>query len=218
MKGGSGEDEVEVVEIGEGDIALLLAALKRLNNGIYALKVTLDFLSSRVGTLQDSISNLEKALKEHLTSFREESRRRLEEERAFFDRVRGEVEGIPKEVRLSLDLFLERLSSELEENVKVVKTFEEDTASLRSQMKEVQLVVSDILTGVRGDVGGLRAKTAGLETLVVELAQKVASLEETTLASLKELRLAIQDISLQVSALREESRRTEREANASGEE
>lgn len=213
MEGRAGEDEVEVIEIGEGDIALLLAALKRLNNGIYALKVTLDFLSSRVGTLQDSISNLEKALKEHLASFREESKRHMEEERAFFENFRGEVGSVSKDVRLSLDLFLEKLSGELERSIELAKTFEEDVALLRSQMKEVQLVVSDVLTGVRGDIGGLKAKTAELEALTTELAQRVMRLEETTLASLKELRLAIQDISLQISALREEHRRAKAEAD-----
>ena len=31
------DEEIEVVEVGEGDIALLLAALRKLNNGVYAL-------------------------------------------------------------------------------------------------------------------------------------------------------------------------------------
>ncbi|MEM4562451.1 MAG: hypothetical protein QW650_05040 [Thermofilum sp.] len=213
MERGVGEDEVEVIEIGEGDIALLLAALKRLNNGIYALKVTLDFLSSRVGTLQDSISNLEKALKEHLSSFQEETKKHMEEERTFFEKLRGEVGSLPKDMKLSLDLFLEKLSGELEKSTELAKTFEEDVALLRSQMKEVQLVVSDVLTGVRGDIGGLKAKTTELEALTTELAQRVMRLEETMLASIKELRLAIQDISLQISALREEYRRLKPEAS-----
>lgn len=206
MEGRAGEDEVEIVEIGEGDIALLLAALKRLNNGIYALKVTLDFLSSRVGTLQDGISNLERALKEHLASFREESRKSMEEERAFFESFRNEVGGLPKEVRLSLDLFLEKLSGELDETANLLRVLEGDIVSLRSQMKEVQLVVTDALAGVRGDVEGLSAKVSEMEALLAELAQRVARLEEITLTSIKELRLALQDVSLQVTALRDKSR------------
>lgn len=196
-------DEIEVVEIGEGDIALLLAALKRLNNGVYALKVTLDFLSSRVGTLQSSISSLEKALKEHLELFSREIAKHGEEERVFLEKLKAEVGGIPKEVRLSLDMFLEKLSSELEQYEELSKMLESDISALRSQVKETQLVVADFLTGVKGSVGELKAKTSEMEAVLAELSQRVSRLEETTLAGLRELRLALQDLSLQLASLRE---------------
>uniref|UniRef100_A0A7C1P0X7 Uncharacterized protein n=1 Tax=Thermofilum pendens TaxID=2269 RepID=A0A7C1P0X7_THEPE len=196
------DEGIEIVEIGEGDIAVLLAALKRLNNGIYALKVTVDFLSSRIGALQENMSNLEKALREHITQFQEETSRFSSESKDVLDDLRTYAEAVPKEVRLSLDLFLEKLSRDLEDARSLVSSVEGDILSLRAQIKEVQIVVADTMTSVKADVSSLRAKFSEMEAVLAELAQKVTRLEETMLAVTKQLEFAIRDLSTQVSALR----------------
>uniref|UniRef100_A0A7J3X8Q9 Uncharacterized protein n=1 Tax=Thermofilum pendens TaxID=2269 RepID=A0A7J3X8Q9_THEPE len=196
------DEGIEIVEIGEGDIAVLLAALKRLNNGIYALKVTVDFLSSRIGALQENMSNLEKALREHITQFQEETSRFSSESKDVLDNLRTYAEAVPKEVRLSLDLFLEKLSRDLEDARSLVSSVEGDILSLRAQIKEVQIVVADTMTSVKADVSSLRAKFSEMEAVLAELAQKVTRLEETMLAVTKQLEFAIRDLSTQVSALR----------------
>jgi chromosome segregation ATPase len=196
------EEGIEIVEIGEGDIAVLLAALKRLNNGIYALKVTVDFLSSRIGSLQENISNLEKALREHTTRMQEEMGKFSAESREILDSMRGYAEALPKDVRLSLDLFLEKLSRDLEEARSLVNTVEGDILSLRAQVKEVQMVVADTMSSVKADVSSLRAKFSEMEAVLSELAQRVSRLEETMLATTRQLEFAIRDLSTQVAALR----------------
>ena len=196
------DEGIEIVEIGEGDIAVLLAALKRLNNGIYALKVTVDFLSSRIGALQENMSNLEMALREHITQFQEETSRFSSESKDLLDDLRTYAEAVPKEVRLSLDLFLEKLSRDLEDARSLVSSVEGDILSLRAQIKEVQIVVADTMTSVKADVSSLRAKFSEMEAVLAELAQKVTRLEETMLAVTKQLEFAIRDLSTQVSALR----------------
>jgi hypothetical protein len=198
-----GEEEgIEIVEIGEGDIAVLLAALKRLNNGIYALKVTVDFLSSRIGALQENIFNLEKALRDHIARVQEETGRLSAESKEVLNSMRSYAETLPKEVRLSLDIFLEKLSRDLEETRDLVGAVGGDILSLRSQVKEVQMVVTDTMSSVKADVGSLRAKLSEVEAVVSELAQRVLRLEETTLATYRQLELAIRDLSTQVTALR----------------
>ena len=196
------EEGIEIVEIGEGDIAVLLAALKRLNNGIYALKVTVDFLSSRIGSLQENISSLEKALREHTTRMQEEMGKFSAESREIRDSMRGYAEALSKDVRLSLDLFLEKLSRDLEEARSLVNTVEGDILSLRAQVKEVQMVVADTMSSVKADVSSLRAKFSEMEAVLSELAQRVSRLEETMLATTRQLEFAIRDLSTQVTALR----------------
>jgi len=205
------EEGIEIVEIGEGDIAVLLAALKRLNNGIYALKVTVDFLSSRIGALQENIFNLEKALRDHISRFQEETGKFSEESKEVLNSLRTYAETVPKEVRLSLDLFLEKLSRDLEEARSLVNTVESDILSLRAQVKEIQIVVTDTMSSVKADVSSLRAKFSEMEAVLSELAQKVARLEETVLATTKQLELAIRDLSTQVSAIRTKVSRGQKE-------
>jgi len=191
-------DEVEIVEVGEGDIAVLLAALRRLNNGVYALKVTVDFLNSRVGALLDNIKDLEKSLESHLEGFRSEREKFSSESKRTLDELRQESQNMTREIKLSMDVFLERLSQEMEKLCNSIQGVNADVNTILSQLKEVELVMTDTTTSIKAESSTLRAKYQDTEALLSDLAQRVSRLEETLLAALSELRISNQDLSLRM--------------------
>lgn len=194
-------DEVEIVEVGEGDIAVLLAALRRLNNGVYALKVTVDFLNSRMGTLLDTVKELEKSLNFHLEGFKAEKEAFTNESRRTLEEYRKETRGLSQEMRLSMDLFFEKLSGEMEKLYDSIRAIDSNINTLLSQLKEVELVLTDTAAALKAETTSLRAKYSETESLVSELSQKTSRLEETILAAVSELRLALHELSLKVLEL-----------------
>jgi predicted nucleic acid-binding Zn-ribbon protein len=194
-------DEVEVVEIGEGDIAILLAALKRLNSGVYALKVTLDFLNSRIGALPERIRELEDALKAHEDFFSQESKRVSENLQRHGEGIRSEYQELVKNLRLQLDLFIEKLSSQLQEVQGFIATISQDINMIMSKLREVEVISTDTSTAVKGEVKSLSAKIANMELTLNELSQRISKLEETQLTMLREYSLQIQELSLKLTGI-----------------
>ncbi|ABL78203.1 hypothetical protein Tpen_0801 [Thermofilum pendens Hrk 5] len=192
-------DEVEIVEVGEGDVALLLAALKRLNNGVYALKVTLDFLNTRVGTLQGQIKELEEALKSHLEAFQAENSRLAESVNRVSREFKEGTDTLTKNVQLSLDMFLEKLSGELTRLEDTLSTITQDVSAVMSKLKEVELVSTDAATAVKSDVNSLRGSMSNVELALNELSQRVTRLEESQLAALRQYSLELQEVSLKLT-------------------
>ncbi|UNQ72851.1 hypothetical protein [Infirmifilum sp. NZ] len=191
-------DEVEIVEVGEGDIAVLLAALRRLNNGVYALKVTVDFLNSRVGSLVDSIKELEKSLESHLEGFKIEGEKITSENRKVLEELKQESRSMTQEIKISMDVFLEKLSQEINKLYDSIQIINGDVNTILSQMKEVELVMTDTTASVKAEVSTLRTKYQDTEVLLSELSQRVGRLEELLLAAVNELRISNQEISLRM--------------------
>ncbi|QOJ79547.1 hypothetical protein IG193_03560 [Infirmifilum lucidum] len=192
-------DEVEIVEVGEGDIAVLVAALRRLNNGVYALKVSLDFLNSRVGTLLDNIRELEKSLESHLEGFKSEREKFSSENRKALEELKSEAQKMTQEIKLSMDVFFEKLSREIERLYDSIHGVSADINTILSQMKEVELVMTDTTAAVKAEAGTLRTRYQDTEALISELSQRVSRLEETVLAAINELRISNQELSLRMS-------------------
>ncbi len=192
------EDEVEIVEVGEGDIAVLITALRRLNNGVYALKVSLDFLNSRVGTLLDNIKELEKSLEGHLEGFKSEREKFSSESKKALEELKSESQKMTQEIKLSMDVFLEKLSHEIERLYDSIHGVSADINTILSQMKEVELVMTDTTAAVKAEASTLRTKYQDTEALVSELSQKISRLEETILAAINELRISNQELSLRM--------------------
>lgn len=131
-------DDIEVVEIGEGDIAVLLAALKRLNNGVYALKVTLDFLTSRIATLPDRVKEMEEALKTHEEFFNQESKKVTESLQKHEENIKKENQELLSNLRLQLDLFVEKLSNQLQAMQDLITTVNQDVNMIVSKLTRLR--------------------------------------------------------------------------------
>jgi len=195
------QDEIEMVEVGPTDIDVLIEALRKLNNGIDALKITVSYLNEHVAGLQKTIDGLEKALQEHIGSMQEERRQLEDEIEALIKRLDERNAKFAKEIKLSMDLFLDNMSRRLEKLQDKLGELDSDIASIRAQMRELELVSTDAANVVKAETSSVRSKVSELEALVAELSTRLDKLESDILASNRENEARFGEILTRLAAI-----------------
>ncbi len=194
-------DEIEMVEIGPGDIGVLIEALRKLNNGIDALKLTVSYLNERVAELQKAIGGLEKALQSHLDSMHEEREHFEKEVESLLGELDERNARFAKDIKLSLDLFLERMSRRLDKLQESIEELNGDVAALRAQMREYELLATDAANTVKAETSSVRSKVSEMEALIAELSSRIDRLEGDIIAANRENQAVFGEILTRLSAI-----------------
>jgi len=194
-------DEVEMVEIGPGEIDVLIEALRKLNNGIDALKLTVGYLNKRVAELQKAIVGLENALQSHLDTMHEEREHFEKEVETLLSELEERNTRFAKDIKLSLDLFLERMSRRLEKLHESIEELNGDVAALRAQMREYELLATDAANTVKAETSSVRSKVSEMEALIAELSARLDRLEGDIIAANKESQAMFGEILTRLNAI-----------------
>jgi len=192
------KDDIEVIDVTENDVAVLMMAIKKLHDGIYALKVSTDFLNNRVEDLKTSITELNQALEKNEVLFSEEKQHikdtldRLEKSLDKFSK------SISQDIKITLDIFLERFGGDIKNFTHTIATFSEDLAAIKTEIKNFTVTSIEYLNESKYEVSSIRSDIKNLALLVSELSAKITSLEQTFLTRMKDLELELQELSLKI--------------------
>lgn len=189
-------NEVEFIELEEELLPALAVGVRRLSDGVHALKLTLETLSEQVKVLREEsvkLAHLLEANKELLDEERKKLAKHVEELNEMFEDFMSRLD---KSVKAALDLGLEGVDRKLRElNDRVAEASQEVQAS-RLESRERTAVVMGEISDLRGEVYELKSRVSDLSKLVYELDMRIRRLEENLVAGIKEVKLLIGELSL----------------------
>ncbi|RLE99465.1 MAG: hypothetical protein DRJ57_02300 [Thermoprotei archaeon] len=189
-------NEVEFIELEEELLPALAVGVRRLSDGVHALKLTLETLSEQVKVLREEsvkLAHLLEANKELLDEERKKLAKHVEDLNEMFEDFMSRLD---KSVKAALDLGLEGVDRKLRElNDRVAEASQEVQAS-RLESRERTAIVMGEISDLRGEVYELKSRISDLSKLVYELDMRIRRLEENLTAGIKEVKLLIGELSL----------------------
>ncbi|RLF05911.1 MAG: hypothetical protein DRK00_03160 [Thermoprotei archaeon] len=189
-------NEVEFIELEEELLPALAVGVRRLSDGVHALKLTLETLSEQVRVLKEEsvkLTHLLEANKELLDEERRKLAKHIEELNRMFEDFMGRLD---KSVKAILDLGLEGVDRKLRELSDRIAEASQEVQASRLENRERTAVVMGEISDLRGEVYELKSRIADLSKLVYELDMRVRRLEESLATGIREVKLLISELSL----------------------
>ncbi len=188
--------EIEYVELEEELLPALTVGVRRLSDGVNALKVYLENISKHVSALREENSKLKQIL--------EADRRTLEEERhKLFEQFEGTVkvfesllDRLDRDVKAMLDLGLGGISSKLSSLTSKIDLVDQDIQAYKLENKNRLNELIDQVAAVKEEIYGLKSKLEELSVLVYDLGIRVKCLEENIAVRVNDLGLLLTDLTL----------------------
>lgn len=194
---------MEIIEYGEDKVNMLMLAVKRLYEGLAALKLSIDTLNENIFAVRELLDKIERDVSEAVKSLHEERdllRKEMKEHMAELEGLRDRVE---QQVKLVADVFLEKIDTELSKAAEAFKSIPVEVAEIRSRIKEYGSLSVDAWHDVKSEVLLLRGCFEELQMSIRELAMQVKESGETTNARIRELELLVADLASRVARLEE---------------
>ncbi len=194
---------VEIVEYGDEKVNMVLLAVKRLYDGVMALKIAVDTLNENVYATRDLLKEMREILSKTTAQLKEERELMKREISNAINELRDVRDRIEHDVKLTIDLFLERLNSEMKRLEEAYKDLPSEISAIKSKINETLSVSVDSWNEVKSEVTLLRSETEDLQLSLRELALQLRELNENVCSRLRELELLVADMSTRLAKLEE---------------
>ena len=190
LKGVAGGVELEYVEYEEVLPALALG-MRRLSDGVQALKMQLEDLAKQISRFREDITKLLELLESSKKTFEEGQKELVARYEDAFKRLDGFLSRLETTVKNAVELELRGLNYKLSSFTESLNTLSADLYAHGLQEKErLSEVVEDVKT-LSGEVYELKSKINELSSLIYSLEIRVSNLEDKLINDLTELKLLL---------------------------
>ncbi|OYT54158.1 MAG: hypothetical protein B6U76_07765 [Desulfurococcales archaeon ex4484_217_2] len=205
-------DNTEIVEYGENHISMLMLAVKRLYEGLSAVKISLDTLNETIYNLKETITAIEKDFEKITKQVTEERKLIVANLEKFASVIEEHTKTLNKDLKLTLDVFIEDFRQEVKKAAEVQQSLSVEIAELKTVINELKTINMDSWSRVESDIETLRSKHKETELLLKELSSDILALNSDVNMRIKELELLLEDLSARLSYIETQiSQRKKRE-------
>ncbi len=205
-------DNTEIVEYGENHISMLMLAVKRLYEGLSAVKISLDTLNETIYNLKETITAIEKDFEKITKQVTEERKLIVANLEKFASAIEEHTKTLNKDLKLTLDVFIEDFRQEVKKAAEVQQSLSVEIAELKTVINELKTINMDSWSRVESDIETLRSKHKETELLLKELSSDILALNSDVNMRIKELELLLEDLSARLSYIETQiSQRKKRE-------
>lgn len=191
-----GNSEVEYVELEEELLPALTVGVRRLSDGVNALKVYLENISEHVSALREENSKLKQILEADRRTLEEERRKLLEQFEGTVKVLESLLDRLDRDVKTMLDLGLGGISSKLSSLTSKVELIDQDIQAYKLESKNRLNELIDQVAAIKGEIYELKSKLEELSVLVYDLGIRVKCLEESVAVKVSDLGLLLTDLTL----------------------
>lgn len=192
-------DNTEIVEYGENHISMLMLAVKRLYEGLSAVKISLDTLNETIYDLKETITALEKDFEIITKQVAEERKLIVANLEKFASAIEERAKTLNRDLKLTLDVFIEDFRQEVKKAAEVQQSLSIEIAELKTVINELKTINMDSWSRVESDIETLRSKHKETELLLKELSSDILCLNSDVNTRIKELELLLEDVSTRLS-------------------
>lgn len=192
-------DNTEIVEYGENHISMLMLAVKRLYEGLSAVKISLDTLNETIYNLKETIASLEKDFEKLAKQITEERKLIAANLEKFASAIEERTKTLNRDLKLTLDVFIEDFRQEVKKAAEVQQSLSIEIAELKTVINELKTINMDSWSRVESDIETLRSKHKETELLLKELSSDILGLNSDVNTRIKELELLLEDVSTRLS-------------------
>jgi len=191
---------------------MLMLAVKRLYEGLSAVKISLDTLNETIYNLKETITAIEKDFEKITKQVTEERKLIVANLEKFASVIEEHTKTLNKDLKLTLDVFIEDFRQEVKKAAEVQQSLSVEIAELKTVINELKTINMDSWSRVESDIETLRSKHKETELLLKELSSDILALNSDVNMRIKELELLLEDLSARLSYIETQiSQRKKRE-------
>jgi len=189
-----------------------MLAVKRLYEGLSAVKISLDTLNETIYNLKETITAIEKDFEKITKQVTEERKLIVANLEKFASVIEEHTKTLNKDLKLTLDVFIEDFRQEVKKAAEVQQSLSVEIAELKTVINELKTINMDSWSRVESDIETLRSKHKETELLLKELSSDILALNSDVNMRIKELELLLEDLSARLSYIETQiSQRKKRE-------
>ena len=192
-------DNTEIVEYGENHISMLMLAVKRLYEGLSAVKISLDTLNETIYNLKETITAIEKDFEKITKQVTEERKLIVANLEKFASVIEEHTKTLNRDLKLTLDVFIEDFRQEVKKAAEVQQSLSVEIAELKTVINELKTINMDSWSRIESDIETLRSEHKETELLLKELSSDLLGFNSDIKTRIKELELLIEDLSARLS-------------------
>jgi len=191
---------------------MLMLAVKRLYEGLSAIKISLDTLNETIYNLKETITAIEKDFEKITKQVAEERKLIVANLEKFASAIEEHAKTLNRDLKLTLDVFIEDFRQEVKKAAEVQQSLSVEIAELKTVINELKTINMDSWSRVESDIETLRSKHRETELLLKELSSDILGLNSDVNMRIKELELLLEDLSARLSYIETQiSQRKKRE-------
>lgn len=205
-----GSSEIEYVELEEELLPALTVGVRRLSDGVNALKVYLENISEHVSALREESSKLKQILEADRRTLEEERRRLIEQSEVIVKTFENLLDRLDRDVKAMLDLGLGGIASKLSSLTSKVDLIDQDIQAFKLENKNR---VNDLINQaavMKEEIYGLKSKLEEFSILIYDLEMRIKYLEESMATKVNDLGVLLTDLALTLKNSDEQSREKQR--------
>ncbi len=178
---------------------MLMLAVKRLYEGLSAVKISLDTLNESIYNLKETIADIEKDFEKMANQVTEERKLIVTNLEKFASTIEEHTKTLNRDLKLTLDIFIEDFRKEIKKAAEVQQSLSVEIAELKASINELKTINMDSWSRVKSDIETLRSTHKETGLLFKELSSDIMGLNSDVNTRIKELELLLEDVSARLS-------------------